>query len=78
MLVFSADRTTDLPTVTVGKGEVEREQVIRRVGGDLESLGRRVGGVDGVTLPSKRPGDGVGQLDLVVDDQDSHLSQPRT
>ncbi len=68
-------RHTSRPS-TFGKREVEAHEVVLGVRELLERLLAVVGDVDGVALAAQAAGDGLGEVDLVLDHQDPHRRQP--
>ena len=70
-VAVGAQAPADLDAVEPGQAEVEDDQVGDEAGGDVERLDAVGGGADLVALVAQRAAQDVGDLGVVLDDQDA-------
>ncbi len=67
-----AKLAADLATVAVGQAEVQAHHVVRGVLEALACLGGVRGGVDRIAFAAQPGGKSGGEVELVLDDEQSH------
>src|SRR4051812_23615763 len=70
-VAVAAQAPADLDSIEPGQAEIEHDEIGNEAGGDVESLGPVGGGADFVALVAERAAQDIGDVDVVLDDQDS-------